>query len=168
MTREEAIKLLNNTKVFVKNKSEEIQEKLFDIGFNWNDKQNKEVKYTNSPFLFIYDNRMLKYSNDVNWFYNNPNKEVTAEDILSITIEPKYRPFKSQEECWQEMHKHPDFGWIVSKNGLEFCHICDMFTSTSNSVMITLGIDQSNPYKADTYFNNYTFADGTPFGIKED
>ena len=29
-----------------------------------------------------------------------------------IKPEPKYRPFKSQEECWEEMHKHPDFGWI--------------------------------------------------------
>lgn len=85
-----------------------------------------------------------------------------------IKLGLKYRPFKSQEECWQEMHKHPDFGWIVSKKGLEFCHICDMFTSTSNSLMITLGIDQSNPYEADTYFNNYTFTDGKPFGIKEE
>ena len=91
-----------------------------------------------------------------------------SADKYRIKPEAKYRPFKTQEECWNEMHKHPDFGWIVSKKGLEFCYICDMFTSASNSLMITLGIDQSNPYDADTYFDNYTFVDGTPFGIKED
>lgn len=89
---------------------------------------------------------------------------------LNYRIKPKtkYRPFKTQEECLQEMNNHPYFGWIVSKKGLEFCCICDIFTSTSNSLMITLGIDKSNPYDADVYFDNYTFADGTPFGIKED
>ena len=97
------------------------------------------------------------------------NLEYEGQEIKHrIKPEPKYRPFKTKEECWNEMHKHPDFGWIVSKKGLEFCHICDMFTSTSNSLMITLGIDQSNPYEADKYFNNYTFTDGTPFGIKEE
>lgn len=95
-----------------------------------------------------------------NWF----------DSAKNYRIKPKstYRPFKTQEECLQEMNNHPNFGWIVSKKGLEFCCICDIFTSTSNSLMITLGVDQNNPYEADTYFDNYTFADGTPFGIKED
>lgn len=152
MTREEAIKLLDNTKVFVKNKSEEIQEKLFDIGFNWDDKPNKEVKYINSPFLFIYDTRMLTYSNDVNWFYNHPNKEITAEVILNITIEPKYRPFKDAAECWQEMLKHEPFGWLKSKND-NYLNVLESINNAKNYQYI---------------FDNYTFADGTPFGIKED
>lgn len=29
-----------------------------------------------------------------------------------IKQEPKYRPFKNAEECWQEMLKHQPFGWI--------------------------------------------------------
>ena len=32
-----------------------------------------------------------------------------------IKPEPKYRPFKSQEECWNEMLKHQPFGWAKSK-----------------------------------------------------
>lgn len=91
-----------------------------------------------------------------------------SPDMYRIKPEPKYRPFKTQEECWEEMHKHPDFGWIVSKGGVEFCHIGDMFTSESNSLMIALSIDERNPYEADKYFLNYTFTDGTPFGIKEE
>ena len=32
-----------------------------------------------------------------------------------IKPEPKYRPFKTQEECWNEMLKHQPFGWAKSK-----------------------------------------------------
>ena len=32
-----------------------------------------------------------------------------------IKPEPKYRPFNSMEECWNEMHNHPDF-WVGKKN----------------------------------------------------
>lgn len=45
MTQEEAIKFLSNTKVFVKDKSEEIQKKLFEIGFIWHEVPNTEPKY---------------------------------------------------------------------------------------------------------------------------
>ena len=41
-------------------------------------------------------------------------------DTLSkyrIKPEPKYRPFKSQEECWNEMLKHQPFGWLSDKDG---------------------------------------------------
>ena len=29
-----------------------------------------------------------------------------------IKPEPKYRPFKDAEECWEEMQKHQPFGWV--------------------------------------------------------
>lgn len=32
-----------------------------------------------------------------------------------IKSEPKYRPFKDMEECWQEMLKHQPFGWLKAK-----------------------------------------------------
>ena len=32
-----------------------------------------------------------------------------------IKPEPKYRPFESLEECWQEMLKHQPFGWLMEK-----------------------------------------------------
>ena len=111
-----------------------------------------QVRTANRPWFDLLDNKL----------------EISKIFEYRIKSEPKYRPFKSQEECWEEMHKHPDFGWIVSKGGVEFCHIGDMFTSESNSLMIALSIDERNPYEADKYFLNYTFTDGTPFGIKEE
>ena len=35
-----------------------------------------------------------------------------SPDMYRIKPEPKYRPFKSQEECWNEMLKHQPFGWV--------------------------------------------------------
>ena len=40
-----------------------------------------------------------------------------------IKPEPKYRPFKTQEECWHEMHKHPDFGWVAAQDSKVIYHI---------------------------------------------
>ena len=76
-----------------------------------------------------------------------------------IKPEPKYRPFKSQEECWQEMLNHQPFGWIKAPNGELFC--------------IDKVFDEGVVYKHSScrfeeYLDgNYTFADGTPFGIME-
>ena len=35
----------------------------------------------------------------------------------------KYRPFKTQKECWKEMHKHPDFGWVSAQDNKVIYHI---------------------------------------------
>ena len=72
----------------------------------------------------------------------------------------KYRPFKSQEECREEMHKHPDFGWIIAKDSKIMYHI----------YVIGIGhvlIDSMSISFPET-FAEYEFTDGTPFGIKEE
>ena len=77
-----------------------------------------------------------------------------------IKPESRYRPFKSQEECWEEMHKHPDFGWLVNKNSKSIYHInvicCDDLCLDETSL---------NYVEAFTY---YEFLDGSHFGIKEE
>ena len=67
-------------------------------------------------------------------------------------IKPKstYRPFKNAEECWKEMQKHQPFGWV----------------KYANKYISISAIDSNNNYEID--FNNYTFADGAPFGVKEE
>ena len=39
----------------------------------------------------------------------------TSKINYRIKPEPKYRPFKTQEECWNEMIKHQPLGWVRSK-----------------------------------------------------
>lgn len=36
-------------------------------------------------------------------------------DSYRIKPEPKYRPFKDAEECWQEMLKHEPFGYTYDR-----------------------------------------------------
>ena len=78
-----------------------------------------------------------------------------------IKPEPKYRPFKTQEECWNEMLKHQPFGWIRNNDTQNLCNIefigyNNYGVSTKNSILYF-----------DHVFNTYNFVDGTPFGIKE-
>ena len=69
-----------------------------------------------------------------------------------IKPEPKYRPFKSVEECWEEMQKHQPFGWVIDIMEKFYTHITFLSKSTN----------------FDYLFKNKTFIDGTPFGIKEE
>ena len=102
MTKKEVKKLLDNTKVYVNGKNEEIQKKLFSLGYLWrNDKDN--IDYIDAPFFYINSDNTLSFGRNMKYFTNHPHKEITAEDILSISTETKYRPFKSVEECWGEM-----------------------------------------------------------------
>lgn len=77
-----------------------------------------------------------------------------------IKPEPKYRPFANAEECWQEMMKHQPFGWIKASHG-KF-----LIIGFKNNV-IAFGIND-NWQDYNYIFKSYTFADGTPFGIKEE
>lgn len=112
MTQKEIDKFLADTKVYVNGKSKEIQEKLFSLGYKWNN-GDTDVCCTDDPFLFIYKDKSLTRSNEMNCFSQHENREITAEQILALEVtEPSYRPFKNQEECWNEMLKHEPFGWV--------------------------------------------------------
>ena len=86
-----------------------------------------------------------------------------------IKPEPKYRPFKTQEECWNEMQKHQPFGWLKSKENGRFHCIGEVSWSDAfRDVHITYSTNESLAHSTISVFNEYTFADGTPFGIKEE
>ena len=88
------------------------------------------------------------------------NLEMREVFKYRIKPEPKYRPFKSQEECWNEMLKHQPFGWVLAKDSKIMYHIC----------VVGIGyvlIDSMSPIFSEA-FAEYKFTDGTPFGIKEE
>ena len=74
-----------------------------------------------------------------------------------IKPEPTYRPFANSEECWAEMQKHQPFGWVKTKDkGIRLCIV---------------GLNQKNAFtqvghKYDEALDEFTFDDGTPFGVK--
>lgn len=83
--------------------------------------------------------------------------EMNPQDYR-IKPEPKYRPFKDEEECWQEMLKHQPFGWVKEKERnvrtiINYIH--------DDGVMFSCG-----SVLFERLFDIYTFADGVPFGVK--
>lgn len=76
-----------------------------------------------------------------------------------IKPEPKFRSFKDAEECWTEMQKHQPFGWVKDRNGSALV----IENVDSRSFVEVYGEGTCN---FNEVFENYTFVDGTPFGIK--
>ena len=86
-----------------------------------------------------------------------------------IKPEPKYRPFKTKEECWNEMMKHQPFGWLKSKKNGRFHCIGEVYWSDKfETVCIVLSTSESLSRSSDSVFDGYTFADGAPFGVMEE
>ena len=97
----------------------------------------------------------------LNYFIETP--------IFRIKPEPKYRPFKSQEECWHEMLKHQPFGWAKSKKGERHFSIGSvLWDNDFNDVFVTFAFDGMLGRSSKSVFEDFTFDDGTPFGIKEE
>ena len=76
-----------------------------------------------------------------------------------IKPEPKYRPFKDAEECWQEMQKHQPFGW-VKWNDVRY----NIYVVSSTSVCLINGNCENMDFAY--AYQKLTFDDGTPFGVK--
>lgn len=78
-----------------------------------------------------------------------------------IKPEPKYRPFRTKEECWNEMLKHQPFGWVKHTSSNEYFY--SILEVIDGGCVFVYG--PMVPFDEVYEFN--TFADGTPFGIKE-
>ena len=74
-----------------------------------------------------------------------------------IKSEPKYRPFANAEECWKEMQKHQPFAWVKEKHSDRYSLITEV---NGLSIKVKEGCLFTDSVKY------YTFADGTPFGVK--
>ena len=74
-----------------------------------------------------------------------------------IKPEPKFRPFKDAEECWKEMQKHQPFAWVKEKHSDRYSLITEV---NGLSIKVKEGCLFTDSVKY------YTFADGTPFGVK--
>lgn len=92
-------------------------------------------------------------------------KEIVFWDNIEYRIKPKqkYRPFKDAEECWAEMLKHQPFGWIKGK-GDEHHSLITSIIADEEEVYIN-GI---SGFVLDEIMEHYTFADGLPFGVKDE
>ena len=74
-----------------------------------------------------------------------------------IKPESKYRPFVNAEECWKEMQKHQPFAWVKEKHSNRYSLVTEV---NGLSIKAKEGCLFTDSVKY------YTFADGTPFGVK--
>lgn len=117
-------------------------------------------------FQAMTDGKTIQTKNGNGWIDIDGDEDglnldslIDYQDCFRIKPESKYRPFANTEECWNEMKKHQPIGWIKGKvDGLLY--------------LITAVVSK-NDIRVDGVFlsldcieQSYTFADGTPFGIK--
>ena len=79
-----------------------------------------------------------------------------------IKPEPKYRPFKDAEECWNEMLKHQPFGWVKDK---EDVHHRVLITAVDDDTC-GMSLNGNAAWSLSGIMDLFTFVDGTTFGVK--
>ena len=92
-------------------------------------------------------------------------KEIEFWNNIEYRIKsgPIYRPFNNTKECWNEMQKHQPVGWVKSKEAPE-----DVYFTITGLTNSNCGVMLNSPggWSFSGLFDYYTFADGTPFGVK--
>ena len=93
-----------------------------------------------------------------------------SENIsFRIKPEPKYRPFKTKEECWSEMLKHQPFGWVIGGKDYEnFYHIEYVYSCNPYNYHRVKLSQNDMSFNYEHMFRDFTFIDGSPFGIKDE
>ena len=104
------------------------------------------------PIIKAYsEGKKIEYFNGIKWEDREELRFSSDPLYYRIKQESKYRPFKNADECIEEIQKHQPIGWIKNDKGA-------YFTLTF--------IDNKTDWEYQFY--KYKFADGTPFGIKEE
>ena len=115
------------------------------------------------------EGKTLQFKSGNGWIDVDADKDGVNIDYLlnnginvRIKQEPKYRPFKDAEECWNEMQKHQPFGWIKPKDD-------DVVTKFMLiDALRNEGVRTNIRFNYHELLEHYTFADRTPLGIIEE
>lgn len=111
------------------------------------------------------EGKTILVQEDIDWCYLGDDADFNLNPLrYRIKPEPKYRPFTNADECWQEMQKHQPFGWIKDKQDGSYVLITNVNDDEDSGGM---SINSNGGWNFGGLMDNYTFADGTPFGIKE-
>ena len=111
----------------------------------WAEGKTIQARTKNRPWFDLLDNKL----------------EICELFEYRIKPEPKYRPFKTQEECWNEMLKHQSLGSVRYDDS-----IIAIQNIAPEGITVNDGIKTSNFYFEECLMN-MKFVDDTPFGIKE-
>lgn len=134
-------------------------------------KINKEIIQKLNPlFQAIVEGKDIQVESGDGWMDIDLDGEgINASTLIScpesyrIKPEAKYRHFMNAKECWGEMQKHQPFGWIKCEEGFfNIVYVTDEYVGLADPDGSSILLASKNSYQ------DNTFADGTPFGIKEE
>ena len=132
----------------------------------------EEIKRRAELYSALAEGKTIQILNmEGNWVDVEVKKLNYIPETLKFRIkpEPKYKPFKTHGECWNEMLKHLPFGWVKSKkSGSHFSIGSVLWDKEFDDVFVMFACDGMLGRSSDSMFKDFTFADGTPFGIKEE
>lgn len=127
----------------------------------------EEIQRLLPIFQAMEDGKTIQTKNGNGWIDIDGDEDglnldslISYPDCYRIKPEPKYRPFANTEECWTEMLRHEPFGWVKDKETHKFL-VCKAL----GNILFFIGIGDK-PYSYNEVLRDYTFADGTPFGVK--
>lgn len=111
-------------------------------------------------------------------YYDSTNSKLNFDlgyYSYRVKPEPKCRPFKNADECWQEMLKHQPFGWVKRKGNKPSYELLACISENNEAPVcfasygsVDRGVVIRSSSRFDKMFNVFTFADGAPFGAKEE
>lgn len=114
--------------------------------------------YAEGKKIIVKDKRLS--DEEYNWSEVDDCSFNIEQFEYRIKPEPKYRPFANAKECLAEMLKHQPSGWLKIKDTESGYYI---LKSIANQVVIGLN---ETPFSYKRVFEDYTFVDGIPFGVK--
>lgn len=124
----------------------------------------KEAKELLPIMQAFADSKKIETRCDIYDWTETEVLHLESNNEYRIKPEPKYRPFRTQEECWNEMHKHPDFGWIKDDDVYRPIIKIDK----EKIYYLEYGFKRTGiTYSSFKESLELKFTDGTPFGIKE-
>lgn len=109
------------------------------------------------------EGKEIQQTDGYDWYDLDDPDFMANGNSYRIKPGPKYRPFTNVEECWEEMLNHQPFGWLKGdKCFYNIVSVSNIDVSMANVSGDIVTLDFSE------VMEDNTFADGTPFGIKEE
>lgn len=126
---------IKNIKIFIDDKSVELQKKLFDLGAEWRGTKT-EIMYDDKYFFFVDENGMMAHSNNLRYYFHSDYQEIKVDEIL----------------CWEPQHDFEPFEKVLVRNSNSERWVIDLYSHFDNThICLKTAWHQCIPYKGNEH-----------------